>query len=349
MVAFSRTAARMVLLSLVIIALAQGKMVLIEEFTASWCGPCASGDPAFQKLVRNNTGVVAVIAYHDSRSDKMYCKDAEDREVIYPQCRYYPCGVINGQNPPAGVGQTYPNFLPYIDQAAIDSMKKKEEWFSWKISSQRTGGTLPMQCSIVIEATALKNISDTLNKLFVAVVEEEVDHQAAYGVASPNGLNIHSHVFRKLLPTPGGKSIGILTIGDKTTLNTSYTCGTDVVYDKVRLIAFIQNMKTSEVVSTYATTVHPFTATIALYPAQKTVRNEGSMQLVIDKKQTGIFINGARTVRLFDCSGKVWEFSITQSGALALHGNYHRLPSGLYLIHGIAHDGSSVTVPFMKR
>ena len=77
---------RIYFLSILLLAVtvaAQNRFVLVEEFTNTGCGPCASWSPELDAVIENRLGDCVAIKYHSSypnRHDEFYNYDPDTQQ-----------------------------------------------------------------------------------------------------------------------------------------------------------------------------------------------------------------------------------------------------------------------------
>ena len=77
---------RTCLLSTLLLAVtvsAQNRIVLVEEFTNTGCGPCASWSPELDAVIENRLGDCVAIKYHSNypnRNDEFYNYDPDTQQ-----------------------------------------------------------------------------------------------------------------------------------------------------------------------------------------------------------------------------------------------------------------------------
>jgi len=160
------------------------KMVLLEEFTATWCPPCALANPELEDLYEENEIQFVLVKYHVS--DPYECKFSRDRSTKY-EAKYIPDFLVDGK--PAVVGY-------------IENFKK--------VLSEKIKTASEISTTIAIESSAkwlkedeveytIQWKGDYKGKKACAVIMQDFLYSAG-----PNGEKIHRFVVRE------GQSIGSL-------------------------------------------------------------------------------------------------------------------------------------------
>ena len=82
--------------------MAQKRLVLIEEFTNTGCGPCASWSPVLDSCINYRLGDCIAIKYHSAfpnKEDEFYLneKEAQQSRVDYYDIHAVPTTLVDGQ------------------------------------------------------------------------------------------------------------------------------------------------------------------------------------------------------------------------------------------------------------
>src|SRR5690606_9795145 len=194
------------------------KRIIVEHFTNSVCGTCASRNPAFFANLNAQDSVLH-IAIHPS-SPYATCifnthnvSENDGRTNFYGIYGTTPRLVIQGT--PISAIANYGDaaiFAPFLNQTSPVSI----------IVRQFKVGNDSVKSVVVVKTEATHTLSNL--KLFVALVENPVLYNA------PNGENTQRNVFRKAVTTVTGDGFSLpATIGDS------------VVYSKTSLISSVWN------------------------------------------------------------------------------------------------------------
>ena len=232
-----------------------GRVVLIEEFTETGCGACLQYDSSFQALTNLNADKVAVINFHcyyALDTFYMYNMSCDKRYSDY-KLSGYPSVAVNGMKPIPSSGH-----IAYVTQSLIDRLYNQPPKFNIEVTTKKGKGKGNMTI-IQVDATSLNDLeSDSIN-LFVVVTENNINHEQRYKKKSVNGVNEFNHIMRAFLPDINGTSIGKQLKGKVNTVEVVYTNDDrEMNFNEVRLVAFVQDLKTMEVLGAFATKAHPF-------------------------------------------------------------------------------------------
>ncbi|MBR1514173.1 MAG: Omp28-related outer membrane protein [Bacteroidales bacterium] len=214
------------------------RMLLLESFTNTGCGPCALYNPAMDALIAANPDKIVAIKYHvswPSANDPMYLHNTSENgaRTSYYGVTAVPHVVIDGNRFDGAPNQINQNIINQLQ--AIES--PVEMRLGYEIDEAAN--------TITVHVMGLTSQALTGNiKLYVGVIEKEIHFNSAPG---PNGERDFYSVMKKLLPSSSGESLGALEAGDF--FAASYTWELANIYDmsQVSAIAWIQNTNTKEV------------------------------------------------------------------------------------------------------
>ena len=233
-----------------------GSVVLIEEFSETGCGACAEYDSAFQSMTNANAEKIAVINYHCFYmldTFYQYNKACDNRYMQY-QLHGYPQAVANGMP-----GDSKSTHITGITPSLINTLYNKPPQFKFEVSTTPTTKNNKHSTNIKIKAKALKDIPVKDLRLFVAVTENNINHLERYKAKSVNGINEFSHILRAFLPTIDGTPLGELKTGKSKTIKVSFmNDDKEINFKEVRLVVFVQDYTTKEVLGAMVTNQSPF-------------------------------------------------------------------------------------------
>ncbi len=216
------------------------RMLLLESFTNTGCGPCAAYNPAMDALIAANPDKVAAIKYHvnwPSAADPMYLHNTAENgaRTSYYGVNSVPHVVIDGNRYSSNPVQLNQNILNQL-QTLESPMEMR---LSYEVNEAENTITVHVmgRTSTAVEGNF---------KLYVGVIEREIHFNSAPG---PNGERDFYSVMKKLLPGSGGQALGSLNSIDSYFAYT-YTWELANIYDMSQLdaIAWVQNSVSKEVV-----------------------------------------------------------------------------------------------------
>lgn len=223
------------------------RQVLIEEFSSSTCGPCASANPAFNALLGangNNTtsGKVNAVKYQmnypSPGNDPAYTSESTTRHNFY--------GVSGIPNAVMD-GNAYNDHPGSLTQQMIDDQYGIPALFSLSVNPVYSGNTV----TITGNVTSHVALTSSNLKLMVAIIEKHINSaDGGHGVQS-NGETDWYEVMRKMVPGTSGTTLGNQTAGQVTPINLSYTFGTTPVVfsgmSNLQAVVWVQDLTTQEV------------------------------------------------------------------------------------------------------
>ncbi len=233
-----------------------GNRVLIEEFTETGCGACAQYDSAFQALTNANADKVAVLNYHCYYSlDTFYTynKACDTRYAQY-DLTGFPSAAVNGKKPSPSSGH-----LSYVNQPLIDKLYNTPALFQIEITSKAQNKGDSHSAKLVVTATALKDYPGNDLRLMVVATENNINHFERYHTKAVNGINEFNHIVRAFIPDKEGTPIGEQINGKVNTVKLTFNNDDrEINYKEVRIVAFVQDAKTHEILGCAVTGDHPF-------------------------------------------------------------------------------------------
>lgn len=216
------------------------RMLLLESFTNTGCGPCAAYNPAMDALIAANPDKVAAIKYHvnwPSAADPMYLHNTAENgaRTSYYGVNSVPHVVIDGNR--------YSSNPAQLNQNIINQLQTLESPMEMRLSYEVNEA----ENTITVHVMGRTSTAVEGNfKLYVGVIEREIHFNSAPG---PNGERDFYSVMKKLLPGSGGQALGSLNSIDSYFAYT-YTWELANIYDMSQLdaIAWVQNSVSKEVV-----------------------------------------------------------------------------------------------------
>mgnify|MGYP001239190332 CR=1 FL=1 len=222
-----------VFMSLIQTTNAGDRMMLIEFFTSSTCGPCASNNPILTAYMNSaDPDRISAIGFHmnwpSPGNDPMYLHNTADNTT---RRNYYGVNAI-----PAGFFDGYLSVpLPYSQatfQSFYDMRKDVLSPVSIIVRDSTYGDSVLVRVSVLCE-TFLANPNVTLHMI---VYEDEINYASPPGT---NGERDFHWVMRKMLPSGSGTPL-ILTPGSSKELVFRYK--KDPVWNpnKIKNLVYIQ-------------------------------------------------------------------------------------------------------------
>ena len=215
------------------------RVLLLESFTNTGCGPCAAYNPAMDALISNNSDKIAAIKYHvnwPSAQDPMYLHNTAENgsRTSYYNVTGVPQVVIDGNHFSGNPNQ--------VTQGIIDQLYAIESPMELRLTYDVNEAENTI--TVYVMGRASIDIESEL-KLYVGVIEKEIHFPSAPG---PNGERDFYSVMKKLLPSSSGQNLGILKANDYFTYTYSWELANIYNMDQLDAIAWVQSPSTKEVV-----------------------------------------------------------------------------------------------------
>ncbi len=217
------------------------RLVLLEEFTSTTCGPCVTANTKIHGWLISNPTVFTAIFYHMSwpppGNDPMYLANPVENNARrgYYSVNSVPHSVVEG-NVYNGSGNS-------LQWSVINNRSSVPSPF--EISLQHTISAAQDEISLTMVATATEAVSGNMVAHNV-VIEKLVQFSSPPGT---NGETSFDHVMKKMLPSHIGTSFSDFETGDYLIIETSWPFEPNQVYeiDELAAVGFVQNKTTKEV------------------------------------------------------------------------------------------------------
>ena len=227
----------------VLSATAQRKrLVLVEEFTNTGCGPCASWSPVLDSCLHYRLGDCIGIKYHSGYPERtdpyyLYDRDALQAKVDFYHVTGVPTTIVDGME----LGD---RSYAHMEEAITWCMMQSQQC-DVSVSKQLDG----QQLSVKAQVTHYYNIGQASSlRLFVAAIEEHIEAAVPYS----NGETELNYTMRKMLTPADGHQMSADALAAGTAY--AYEAQWDIdSFDDLRqlgVVAFVQNMETKEILGT---------------------------------------------------------------------------------------------------
>ncbi len=208
------------------------RLVLIEHFTQASCPPCAPANEAAEPILQANTDKVVAIKHQVSFPGYDPMNEHNPNEILsrrnYYNVRSVPSTTIDGDGP----GSPY----NLITQESIDAAAAIPAGFEINLTHKinKTFDGVDVQ----MEITATQASSGTY-KAHIVVIEKEINYATAPGT---NGEKDFYNVAKKFLPSVSGTNLpSDWEVGDKQTVNASWTFENVFDLEQIAVVAFVQD------------------------------------------------------------------------------------------------------------
>lgn len=214
------------------------RIVLIEQFTSSTCGPCAGANPAFNQLLDNNPSTTAAIKYQmnypGAGNDPCYLADCGTRHT------YYGVGGIPHMQMD---GKTYGGHPANFNQGILDAETPKTAVYDIDIKWSVVGSKVFVDVTTTSKADILPS---SIMKLHVVAIENHVSH-----AAQSNGETDFYDVNRKMFAGAVGTSMTNQMANQTFNYTGNWTianvAGAPVVSSDLNIVAFVQDNTSGKV------------------------------------------------------------------------------------------------------
>jgi hypothetical protein len=215
------------------------KFVLFEHFTQASCGPCASQNPAFENnILLPNEKVVRHIAYHTSwpGTDPMHTHNPTENAA---RTSYY---GVSGVPSVTMQGNHKTGSPARFSQKDIDTQFASLSPIKIKVTEAISGADR----NVTVDIKTVGTVPAGDYKLRIAVIENPIDYTTPPG---SNGEKHFPNVFRKMLPNTAGEAITLSAAGGTSSFNFTYNDHPDWISGNIKLVAFVQNDLTKEILN----------------------------------------------------------------------------------------------------
>jgi hypothetical protein len=216
------------------------RLVLLEEFTSSTCGPCAGVNPQFHTWQVQNPDKFTSIYYHVSwpapGNDPMYLANTVDNSgrVSYYGVNYVPFSVLDG-NYYSGSASGW-NMNTVNARYAMPS--------PFEVHVQHTVSPTQDSVKSVMVVKATQAVTGTLVAHNV-IIEKHIHFNTPPGT---NGEKDFYNVMKKMLPSKEGTAMPIsMASGDYIITEGTWPFGTVYDVNEIASVGFVQNKSTKEV------------------------------------------------------------------------------------------------------
>ena len=252
------------------------KRVIVEHFTNTKCGICASRNPGFYTNLEAQDNVLH-IAIHPSSPYNTCVFNTHNVADNDGRTNYY--GVYGGtprlviQGAVISGSANYANsslFAPYLNQTSPVSLRILQQKY----------GSDSIVSTVIIKTVASHTLSS--QRLFVGLAEKTVNYNA------PNGEAVHHDVFRKALTGVSGMPLTLPNVGDSLVVRVSSASNAAWSFSEIYAIAILQAENGKAVTQSAATTPSQndvFVSTNAVLNSAYPVRiypNPSTADIVVD-------------------------------------------------------------------
>lgn len=215
------------------------RTVVLECFTSTTCGPCASANPALDNLINNNADKLIAIKYHvnwPAAGDPMNLHNPGD---VSSKVSFYSINAV-----PYSVGDgTWVGNSSSVSQAMINQWAAVDSPIDMRMTYYFNAAQDTM--FVVVMGRASSAINSNSLKLNISVIEKTMEYASAPG---SNGERIFHNVMKKLLPSAAGTSIAAMEAGDYFAYKYSWALANVMNVSELTAVAWLQDGTTKQMI-----------------------------------------------------------------------------------------------------
>ena len=215
------------------------RTVVLECFTSTTCGPCASANPALDNLINNNADKLIAIKYHvnwPSAGDPMNLHNPGD---VSSKVSFYSINAV-----PYSVGDgTWVGNSSSVSQAMVNQWAAVDSPIDMRMTYYFNAAQDTM--FVVVMGRASSAINSNSLKLNISVIEKTMEYASAPG---SNGERIFHNVMKKLLPSAAGTSIAAMEAGDYFAYKYSWALANVMNVSELTAVAWLQDGTTKQMI-----------------------------------------------------------------------------------------------------
>ncbi len=233
----------MLTLSLYPALFATQRVVVMEDFTATWCTYCPGAARGAEELKSRAFDSVVVIAYHSSSSDPFYTATAASR-MSYYGVSGYPTMRIDGMQSVVGgmhYGTMYPTYRQIFDSRKTVASPLEIE-LNVAYDSITRNGTL----TIIVRNTSTAPVS---GQLHTVITESHIYYPW-------QGMDSLHDVERTMLPGAAGEAVTI-PANDTIIRTRNFSLASGWVAKNCEIVVFVQDNSTKMIYQGAMTAVMP--------------------------------------------------------------------------------------------
>ncbi|MEO0026071.1 MAG: Omp28-related outer membrane protein [candidate division WOR-3 bacterium] len=233
----------MLTLSLCPVMFATQRVVVMEDFTATWCTYCPGAARGAEELKSRAFDSVVVIAYHSSSSDPFYTATAASRMSYYGVSGYPTMRIDGTQSVVGGMhyGTMYPTYRQIFDYRKTISSPLDID-LNVSYDSVTRNGSL----TILVRNTSTAPVS---GQLHTVIAESHIYYPW-------QGMDSLHDVERTMLPGAAGEAVTI-PANDTIIRTRNFTIASGWVAKNCEIVVFVQDNSTKMIYQGAMTAVMP--------------------------------------------------------------------------------------------
>ena len=209
------------------------RVVLMEDFTNTACGPCAGANPNMDAAADSfGESKLSFVRYHvhwPSNADPFYTANSGENDArrSYYGVNSVPWIVIDGEKI-SGTSQ-------------INSKVNARLAIPSKLQIDVSGSLGANSGTIDVSIEALDSISQTNLRARIMILESNISYNA------PNGETNHRFICRDMVDNANGAAVSLSNQGDTADLSKSFNIGGSWKEEEMTAVVFVQSDTTKEV------------------------------------------------------------------------------------------------------
>ena len=223
---------------------ASQRVMVIEDFTATWCTYCPGAARGIEELDFGAFDSVVPIAYHPSTSNDPYYTAVSATRMSYYAVSGYPTARLDGDYAVVGgvhTGTMYPTYRQFFDtRKLVASPLEIDASCTFDSTSRAT------HLDVMIRNTTGASVS---GQFHVVVIENHIYHPW-------QGLDSLQYVVRDMLPNGSGEAVTI-PANDSLIKTRDITLNAAWVAENCDFVVFVQNTSTKQMYQGARTAIVP--------------------------------------------------------------------------------------------
>ena len=215
------------------------RIVVLECFTSTTCGPCAAANPALDQLISNNPDNLIAIKYHvnwPAAGDPMNLHNPGD---VSSKVSFYGINAV-----PYSVGDgTWIGNSGSVSQALVNQWAAVTSPVEMRMTHYFNDTQDTM--FVIVMGRATSTVASENLRLNISVIEKTMEYASAPG---SNGERIFHNVMKKLLPNATGTSIHAMEVGDYFAYKYSWPLANVMNISELTAVAWLQDSNTKQMI-----------------------------------------------------------------------------------------------------
>jgi thiol-disulfide isomerase/thioredoxin len=226
----------------VVLAFAQKRTILVEEFTNASCPPCAAFNPSFHAALDKNADKVVSLKYQVNYPGFDPMNQQNNTEAMARNTYY----AVSGVPSVSFDGKKLAQYSLAVNQTTYDAAYAKVSPYAMTVAHKFNAAYDSVSITVKVKNISGTEITEANQKLHVAITEETIAFPKAPGT---NGEKIFYTVMRKMLPNNNGTAFPESLKIDEEATFTMNVALPKYLYNlgEIAIVAFVQNNATKTV------------------------------------------------------------------------------------------------------